>query len=133
MIVLFGLSILLFSVTLRVDAATTKKKVITKASPAIGVKTQVARDRRSVSIYFNNLQKTSSVFYTLNYLNSGKSEGAGGTINTKGKYSLSRTLLFGTCSAGVCRYHKNIKNVKITVTVTFRDGSQKTFTYNIKV
>lgn len=113
--------------------AVTKKKVVKKAVPAIGVSTQVARDKKSVSLYFSNLQKTSSVFYTLNYLNSGKKEGAGGSINTKGKFSLSRKLLFATCSSGVCRYHKNIKNVKLTVTVTFKDGTQKTFTYTIKV
>lgn len=93
----------------------------------------VAKNKRSVSLYLANLQKTISVTYSLSYVTDGKSEGAGGTIKTKGKYSLSRNLLFGTCSNKVCRYHKKIKNAQLTVVVTYLDGTSITKTFKLRV
>lgn len=93
----------------------------------------VAKNKQSISLYLANLQKTASVMYSLSYLNDGKAEGAGGTIKTKGKYSLSRLLLFGTCSSGVCRYHKKIKNAVLTVVITFQNGTLTTKTFKLRV
>jgi hypothetical protein len=109
---------------------TTKKAV---KNPEIIVQTKVNINKNAVNVYFGNLQKTSSLFYQLSYITNGKQEGAGGTITTKGKYSLSRNLIFGTCSAGVCRYHKKISNAKLNVTVTYLDGKTKTKTYGVRL
>lgn len=110
------------------------KKVVKKAAKtSVVVSPTVARNKQSVYLYLANLQKTKQVTYSLSYTTNGKSEGAGGTITTKGKYSLGRTLLFGTCSAGVCRYHKKIKKAVLTVTITFQNGTSITRTFNLRV
>lgn len=102
-----------------------------KAKPApkktnVIISPVLAKSNKSVSVYFANLQKVSSIQYELSYLTNGKPEGAGGTINTKKKYSLSRTLLFGTCSAGVCRYHSKLRKATLTVIITFTNGTTVT-------
>lgn len=107
------------------------KKVPKKAN--VVVSSSVAPNKQSVSLYLANLQKTKSVQYQLSYLTNGKQEGAGGTITTKGKYSLSRKLLFGTCSNKVCRYHKKLKNAVLIVVITFQDGTSTTRTFKLRV
>lgn len=122
------------SITPSVQAASKTKTVVKKTAVAdVSVSPSVGRDGKSISVYFANLQKTSSLAYTLSYLTNGKPEGAGGSINTKGKFSLSRTLLLGTCSSGVCRYHTNIANAQLTVTITYKDGRTVTRTYPLKI
>lgn len=131
---LFGavLGLILFSSeALHVSAASSKSKTVKRASIEAIVQTKVNKNKTAVSVYFGNLQKTSSIQYSLSYVTNGKAEGAGGQISTAGRYSMSRNLLFGTCSAGVCRYHKKIKNAKLTVSVVYRDGKTKTRTYRI--
>lgn len=107
------------------------KKTPKKAS--VVASASVARNRQSVTLYMANLQKTKSVQYELSYVTDGKPEGAGGTIASKGKYSLSRKLLFGTCSNKVCRYHTKIKNAVLTVIFTFQDGTTLTKTFKLRV
>ncbi len=97
------------------------------------VTSSVAKNKQSVSLYLANLQKTATVTYSLSYLTNGKSEGAGGTIKTKGKYSLSRILLFGTCSNKVCRYHKKIKDAVLTVVISFQNGTTVTKNFKLRV
>lgn len=107
------------------------KKVPKKAN--VVVSSSVAPNKQSVTLYLANLQKTKNVQYQLSYMTDGKQEGAGGTINTKGKFSLSRNLLFGTCSNKVCRYHKKLKNAVLTVIITFQDGTSITKTFKLRV
>jgi len=105
----------------------------TSKARIVSILTSVNRKKRSVTIYLKNLQLASSVTYQLSYLTNGKPEGAGGTITPKKKYSLSRTLLFATCSAGVCRYHKNITNALVTVTIKYKSGKTATKTFKLKI
>lgn len=111
-----------------VFAATKKpaKTAAKKISSDVMVTASVNAAKTAVTVYFSNLNNASSVSYSLSYTTNGKTEGAGGQIDTKGKYSLSRTLLFGTCSAGVCRYHGGIRNAKVTVYITYKNGRTQT-------
>lgn len=125
-----ALMLAVFSLSSSIDVHAAKK-VPKKAN--VVVSSSVAPNKQSVSLYLANLQKTKNVQYQLSYLTNGKQEGAGGTINTKGKYGLSRKLLFGTCSNKVCRYHKKLKNAVLTVIVTFQDGTSITKTFKLRV
>lgn len=129
--------ILLLSLFLAPNLAYAGKKVnsnkkVSKNANVL-VYPSVNRYKNAVLVYFKNLHKTNSVSYILSYNTNGKPDGASGTINTKGKFSLSRTLLLGTCSSGVCRYHKNITGLTLTVTANYKNGSTSTITYKIRI
>lgn len=101
---------------------------------AQGVKTSVKfrGDRRAIIANFSDLDKASSVSYTLSYAQRGIREGAGGTITTSGG-TASRELLFATCSSGVCRYHSGIKDAKFVVTTTLKNGKKVVKTFRLRV
>ena len=115
--------------------AVTKKTTRTaaKTSGDVSVSMAVNKGGTGVTVYFKNAHKASSIQYYLNYSTNGKQEGAGGTIDTGKKYSLSRTLLFATCSSGVCRYHSGIKDAKLTVVITYKSGKTVSRTYPINI
>ena len=115
----------IFTITFLSGGAVAKAKPVPKKANVV-IRPALAKNKKSVSVYFANLQKVSSVQYELSYLTNGKPEGAGGTISTKKKYSLSRTLLFGTCSNKVCRYHTKLRKATLTVIITFTNGTRLT-------
>lgn len=82
----------------------------------------IVRGKKSVRVYFKNLNKAKSVSYMLSYKSKQGPQGALGTIATKGKYSLTRDLLFGTCSNKVCRYDTGIKDCVLEVTSKLKNG-----------
>lgn len=123
--------IIVVMMTLLFVACWIPSSVGAKAKPApkktnVIISPVLAKSKKSVSVYFANLQKVSSIQYELSYLTNGKPEGAGGTISTKKKYSLSRTILFGTCSNKVCRYHSKLRKATLTVIITFTNGTRLT-------
>lgn len=99
---------------------------------SVTVSPKLRRDRNALIIYFNNLTSATSVSYSLIYTANGRDEGAGGSVRPS-EGSATRELLFGTCSAGVCRYHSNISNMKLEVTIVSKSGKTTTKRYRIKV
>jgi len=92
-----------------------------KGSPK--VQASVAKNRLSVQTSFTNLSNAKSITYSITYDTSKGAQGAGGKIKLKsGQKRLSRKLLFGTCSGKVCTYHKNVKNIKLSVDFTLKSG-----------
>jgi hypothetical protein len=73
-----------------------------------------------------------SVTYTLTYQAGGIPHGARGTARpaTAGQ---RRELLFGTCSAGVCRYHTHITNARLIIDSRLKSGLIIRKPYRIKV
>lgn len=104
----------------------------TTTATGITVLPRLRADRKALNVAFGNLQKATSVSYTLTYTTNGQQEGAGGTISSAGT-SATRELLFGTCSGSVCRYHNNIKNARLEVTYTANSGKKYLKRYRIKV
>ncbi len=134
-----GLVILLCSST-AVEAAKilprAKKTVKTapkKAAAGISVTPRLRKDRKAVVVYFKNLNVASSLSYTLSYKSAGEPRGVVGTIDTAGKFSLSREFLFGTCSAGVCRIDPKITGVVLEITAKLKNGKTQTKRFKIKV
>lgn len=91
-------------------------------------------DRKALVVYFAGLNNATAVTYTLSYNANGKSEGVRGTIQSASEgNSTSRTLLFGTCSSGVCRYHSGISNMKLEVSSKLKSGKTTLRRYSIRV
>lgn len=110
-----------------------QKKPNPKAPASVTVSTSLMRYKRGINVYFKNLHLARSVSYTLSYTSQGEPRGVVGTIDPKKKYSLSRQFLFGTCSSGVCRIDKDVKNVVLEVVTTFKNGKSSAKKYKIKV
>lgn len=88
-------------------------------------------NRLALIVNFSGLLKTNSVSYTLSYNANGIPQGVMGTI-TPTSDTTQRELLFGTCSAGVCRYHTKITNMKFVVTSNLKSGKRAIKTFRVK-
>lgn len=103
-------------------------------STTIGIAPKLRADRKALVISFSNLQNATAVSYLLTYMQgSGQQEGAGGALNLTGSSSQSAELLFGTCSKNVCRYHTGIRDARLEVTYTLKNGKKYIKKYKIKV
>lgn len=114
----------------------TGKAVVRAANgTTIGVTPRLRADRRAVIVNFSNLQNAKSVSYSLVYAQGplGQQEGAGGGLQLNGQTSDKAELLFGTCSAGICRYHTNIKDARLEVSYTSVNGKKYLKKFKIKV
>lgn len=90
-------------------------------------------DRRALILTLSNLQVAKSVSYTLTYQGNGTDQGVAGTIDSSLGTSVSRELLFGTCSSGVCRYHQNIQNMKLEIESDLLNGKKTIRRFRIRV
>lgn len=126
---LFSISAL-FSPAFAAAKKPAKKAVV---SSGISVSTQLRKDRRALYVYFKNLNAAKSVSYTLSYNSSNGPQGAMGTIQTKGKYSVTRELVFGTASNRVYKYDKNVKNAVLQVSAVLKTGKAWNKQFKIKI
>lgn len=115
-----------------VGKAAAGKRVTGGAVQGVKASVKFRGDRRAIIANFSDLDKASSVSYTLSYSQRGIREGAGGTITTSGG-AASRELLFATCSSGVCRYHSGIKDAKFVVTTALKNGKKVVKTFRLRV
>ncbi|MBI2051305.1 hypothetical protein HYT33_00930 [Candidatus Roizmanbacteria bacterium] len=99
----------------------------------IAISARLRGDRKALMVNFGNLRLARSVSYTLVYQTDGKDEGASGAIDASSGVSATRELLFGTCSAGVCRYHSNIQNARLEVVTVFPSGKKSVRRFRIRV
>ncbi len=49
-------------------------------------------------------------------------QGVPGTVDVTGQASISRQLTLGTCSSGVCRYDKGVKDITLTIRLRNKSG-----------
>ncbi len=110
------------------------KQISGKAGGAtIGVSPKMRADRRAVLVNFSNLQNASNVSYQLIYSHDGQQEGAMGGMTLNGQTSDKAELLFATCSNGVCRYHSNIKDARLEVSYTSKNGKKYLKKFKIRL
>jgi hypothetical protein len=106
----------------------------TSNASRLGIKAKFRGDRRAIVVTFTNLSIASSVNYTLTYDNFNKvTQAAGGSVAKGIAEPVSRELLFGTCSSGVCRYDSGISNAKLVVNYTLKNGKKIVKTFKIRV
>lgn len=117
----FSALLIFLSACFLLTASAAKAAAVKSKSPNIAG--SVAKNRLSVSTTFSNLTNVRSVKYSLTYDSNKGLQGAGGTIKVAAKdKTLSRKLLLGTCSKNVCTYHRNVKNLKLSVDFTLKSG-----------
>lgn len=109
------------------------KSKIVSTTGKVAVSVRFRKDRRAIVVTFANLGSASSVSYMLSYDTRGTSQGASGTIRPTSETSITRELLFGTCSHGVCRYDSGITNAKFVVTSKLNSGKTIVKTFRLKV
>jgi hypothetical protein len=113
----------------RFGKATTRA---TSSFKGVSVSARLRADRKALLVTFGGLQNATGVTYTLTYQTDGKEEGISGSVDSSVN-SVTRELLFGTCSAGVCRYHSNITNMKLEVVSNLTSGKKSIRRFRIKV
>ncbi|MDO8658764.1 MAG: hypothetical protein Q7K55_08535 [Candidatus Levybacteria bacterium] len=110
----------------------TIKRVVN--SKSISIFPKLRRDRKALNVSFSNLSFAKSVEYSLIYQTGDREEGAGGSINMQTeKNGATRELLFGTCSKNDCRYHANIKNMRLEVISDLKTGKKTIRRYRIRI
>ncbi|MBI3282448.1 hypothetical protein HYZ70_00015 [Candidatus Curtissbacteria bacterium] len=119
------------------------KRMLPQARPAsgsvsatrgVGTSVRFRGDRLAIIVNFSNLAVASSVSYALSYNTRGTTQGASGTINpTNSPDPLTRELLFGTCSHGVCRYDTGLTNARFVVTTVLKNGRRVVKSFRLRV
>ncbi|KKQ01748.1 MAG: hypothetical protein US11_C0004G0018 [Candidatus Roizmanbacteria bacterium GW2011_GWA2_36_23] len=104
-----------------------------KAASGLGISVKLRADRSGLVVNFSNLNKVSGVTYTLVYETNGKDEGVSGSLDQSAGNYVTRELLFGTCSSGVCRYHQGLSNMKLEIISQLPSGKQTLKRFRIRV
>ncbi|OGG27355.1 hypothetical protein A2960_00110 [Candidatus Gottesmanbacteria bacterium RIFCSPLOWO2_01_FULL_39_12b] len=106
-------------------------KNYTRTSP-IPASVRYRGDKNGILFSFLNFNGLESVSYSFTYSTNGIQQGAAGNITKANNPLLTRELLFGTCSGGVCRYHSNLANARLTLNARFTNGNTRTKVYKIR-
>jgi len=98
-----------------------------------GVRTSVRfrADRLGLFLTFSNFDNIESGHYELLYEASGITQAAGGTILIGD--TDTKELLFATCSHGVCNFHENIQNARLSIISKLKNGQTVLKPFRIKV
>ena len=110
------------------------KTVVTagaKSGGAFSVSARLTGWKQYLNVSFKGVAGTKGVNYELVYSSNGIDQGAGGSVNPS-EGNVSRSMFLGTCSHGVCTSHKNISNVRLTVTYQTASGQSVTKRYKVR-
>lgn len=117
-----------------------KKKIVLKSSsggattvskkPVIGVKFR--SDRKALVLSASSANTASVISYELTYDSNGVAQGVVGAIRPTASTAKAE-LYFGTCSAGVCRPHTNLSNMKLSVISTLNSGQKIKRSFKVKI
>lgn len=131
---LLGVFVLLTKVEARVLPRFKGKPVARGAIySGLVVSARLRSDRKALLVTFNNLQKVKNATYTLVYQTDGRDEGVSGSVGSSAGNNLTRELLFGTCSSGICRYHANLANMKLEVVSELLSGKRSIKRFRVRI
>ncbi len=108
-------------------------QTIKPGGSAVTLYPRLRPDRRALFLTFRNAHNASSIFYNLTYLTNGREEGVGGSVSPSEGKTVTREMLFGTCSKNDCSYHTGITNMRLEVTIELPSGKKFIKRYKIKV
>lgn len=120
-----------------VHAARTRVRKARDTGPAVyvsqgvGVSVRFRPDRLGIQMNFSNFDTIESGSYSLVYDSNGVTQQAGGSIIIGD--TDTKELLFATCSHGVCRFHENITNARLSVTSTLKNGQSVLKPFRLRV
>ena len=136
-LILAMIPMFLFSVTTPVMAAkkrvwkATTTTVSTGGSSKFSVSARLTGWKQYLNINFRGVTSTTGVNYELIYTGSNTEQGVYGSVKAS-EGNTSRSLFLGTCSHGACTSHKNISNMRLTITYKTNDGQSVTKRYKVK-
>lgn len=138
-----GIFILVLLLVTLSTSSVSAKKLLPFLKKATGVKTSTSSgvtssvkfrgDRLGIIVTLNNLQASRKVDYFLSYVSKGITQGASGSITDTGVGSVTRDIIFGSCSKGACRYDSRISNAKFVITIYLNSGRKIIRSYRLKV
>lgn len=82
-------------------------------------------DGREFTLDISRIKKAETIEYELVYLTHGLSRGVIGSIDLEGEKTISRKLLLGTCSRGVCKYDEDVTEGTLTLRFRGPEGVRK--------
>lgn len=97
----------------------------------VGVSVRFRPDRLGLLMTFSNFDNIESGSYQLLYDANGITQGAGGTVIIGD--SDTKEILFATCSHGVCTFHENITNARLSIFSKLKNGQTVLKPFRIKV
>jgi hypothetical protein len=103
-----------------------------KKLTAVYVAPTFIKSTNNVRATFSGTRDAKKISYTLSYEGNGIGQGVIGSFAPAKSNVVTKNLFLGTCSGKVCIKHKNIKNITLTVTITYSNGQVVTNTYKIK-
>ncbi len=107
--------------------------VTTSTSSQVVSSVKFRGDRLGIIVTLGGLQAAYKVNYFLSYQTKGTTQGASGSITDTGVGSVTRDIIFGSCSKGVCRYDSGISNAKFVITIYLNSGRKIVRSYKLKV
>lgn len=82
-------------------------------------------DGREFTLEISRIKNAETIEYELVYLTRGLSRGVIGSIDLQGETTISRKLLLGTCSRGVCKYDEDVTEGSLTLRFRSPEGVRK--------
>lgn len=107
------------------------KKPTVYVSRGVSSRVRFRPDRLGLLINFSNFTNLASGRYELIYESNGITQGAGGSVLLGD--TGTKEILFGTCSGGVCNFHSNITNARLSIFSVLKDGTTVLKPYRIRV
>ena len=89
-------------------------------------------DRRALLLTISGMENCKSLSYKLTYTANGVPQGVMGKIDPALEPTAKRELLFGTCSRGVCTYHRGLANMRLLISSHLKSGITVIKPYRIK-
>jgi hypothetical protein len=87
--------------------------------------------KQYLNVSFRGVASTKDITYELIYASNGVDQGAGGKVFPN-EGNVTKSLFLGTCSTRVCTAHKNISNVRLTITYQTTGGQNVVKKYKVK-
>ncbi len=119
-------------------AEAAKKRVWSKtvvAAPArtsqLSISAKLTGWKQYLNVSFKGVANTKGITYELIYTSNGIDQGAMGRVEVA-EGNVTRSMFLGTCSYRVCTAHKNVSNVRLSVTYELANGQSVTKKYKVK-
>ena len=87
--------------------------------------------KQYLNVSFRGVASTDGVTYELIYNGSETEQGVYGTVKPS-EGNVTRSIFLGTCSHGACVSHKNISNMRLTITYKTANGQTMTKKYKVR-
>lgn len=107
--------------------------VTTSTSSGVTSSVKFRGDRLGIIVTLGNLQAAYKVDYFLSYQTKGITQGASGSITDTVVGSVTRDIIFGSCSKGACRFDSGISNAKFVITIYLNSGRKIVRSFRLKV